>query len=115
MKRRVRFEAEASVELEAAALWYDRQHAGLGAEFLAAVQATLAEIDQWPDAAPLVTGLPAELRVRGASVRRFPYRIAYLTIQDTIRVLAVAHTRRKPRYWEGRAAPPDEITGAVDT
>ena len=53
-----------------------------------------------------VVDLPDELPVRSAPVRRFPYRIAYLVVDDNIHVLAVAHLRRKPQYWHGRDAPP---------
>lgn len=108
MKHHLRFEIEAAAELEDAALWYDHQHPGLGSEFLAAIDATIVSIDRWPEAAPAVLGLPADLPVRSAVVRRFPYRIAYLITDDAIRVLAIAHSRRRPRYWHRRAAaPPD--------
>ncbi|WP_019874559.1 organomercurial lyase [Sporichthya polymorpha] len=111
MKRSVLFESEAAAELTDAAHWYDDQHPVLGSAFLAAVEAAVLGIDLWPDAAPLVSGLPGDLPVRQAAVRRFPYRVAYLVVDDVIRVLAVAHTRRKPRYWTDRtgavsAAPP---------
>jgi hypothetical protein len=32
----------------------------------------------------------------------FPYVLPYLVRDETIFVLAVAHTSRKPRYWEKR-------------
>jgi hypothetical protein len=54
----------------------------------------------------LVEGLPGDVAVRRATVRQFPYRIAYLMLDETIRVLAVAHTRRAPGYWQGRAESP---------
>ncbi|GAA0635752.1 type II toxin-antitoxin system RelE/ParE family toxin [Sporichthya brevicatena] len=108
MKRRVLFESEAAAELTDAAHWYDDQHPGLGSAFLAAVEAAVCDIDQWPDAAPLISGFPVDLPVRQAAVRRFPYRVAYLVIDDVIRVLAVAHTRRKPRYWTDRTGWGDE-------
>lgn len=103
MTRQIRFEPEAIAELAEATLWYDQQHAGLGARFLAAVDSTLTRIEQWPEAAPLVAGLPDDVAVRRATVRQFPYRVAYLLLDETIRVLAVVHTRRAPGYWHGRA------------
>jgi plasmid stabilization system protein ParE len=105
VRHQVRFEPEAAAELADSALWYDRQHPGLGTRFLAAVEAALARIDSWPEAAPLVEGLPADLAVRRATVRQFPYRIAHLVLGETIRVLAIAHTRRAPGYWHGRTGP----------
>ncbi|MGQ0847085.1 MAG: type II toxin-antitoxin system RelE/ParE family toxin [Sporichthyaceae bacterium] len=52
-----------------------------------------------------LAGLPGDVPVRSAPVRRFPYRIVYLVHDDAIRVLAVAHTRREPRYWRDRVEP----------
>lgn len=49
--------------------------------------------------------MPSDVPVRHAAVRRFPYRVAYLVIGEAIRILAIAHTRRKPRYWIHRTGP----------
>lgn len=57
----------------------------------------------------LARALPDPLR-KGAAQRRirryimgdFPYVLPYLVRDETIFVLAVAHTSRKPRYWEKR-------------
>jgi toxin ParE1/3/4 len=35
-------------------------------------------------------------------LRRFPYSIIYQVTVDELRVLAVAHQRRRPGYWAGR-------------
>ena len=34
------------------------------------------------------------------AVTRFPYHVVYLEVNDRIRILAVAHDRRKPGYWK---------------
>jgi plasmid stabilization system protein ParE len=105
MSRPVAFEPEASHELEAAALWYEAQRSGLGQMFLAAVDRTVAHLATWPDAGTLVPGVPAHLEVRQMPVVRFPYRVAYLVTSREMRVLAVAHTRRRPGYWRSRTEP----------
>ena len=48
MTLRFRPEAEASAELEDAAVWYNHQRAALGIEFVEAVDAALAQIAAWP-------------------------------------------------------------------
>lgn len=106
MTRAIRFEAEASEELADAATWYEQQRPGLSDRFLGAVEASVARIGAWPEAAPLVAGLGDDQSVRLAPVRRFPYRLVYLVHEDVVRVLAVAHNRRKPRYWQDRVGPP---------
>jgi hypothetical protein len=40
--------------------------------------------------------------VRAMAVTRFPYHVIYLEVSDRIRILAVAHDRRKPGYWKTR-------------
>jgi plasmid stabilization system protein ParE len=102
MTRTFRIEPEASAELEAAAVWYDNQRPGLGAEFLEAVDAALDRIARWPHAASRVPGVSADVPARKAPVTRFPYHIAYLETPDVIRILAFAHDRREPGYWHSR-------------
>jgi plasmid stabilization system protein ParE len=105
VSRPVAFEPEASHELEAAALWYEAHRSGLGMTFLAAVDRTVDHRATWPDAGTLVPGVPAHLEVRQMPVVRFPYRVAYLVAPRELRVLAVAHTRRRPGYWRSRTEP----------
>lgn len=102
MTRPFRPEPEASAELERAALWYEGERLGLGVEFLDAVDATLDRIARWPDAAPCIRGLPADVPARHAPVSGFPYHIAYLVMPTTIRILAFAHDNREPGYWFSR-------------
>jgi plasmid stabilization system protein ParE len=40
--------------------------------------------------------------VRAFPLDRYPYSIVYRVRPTLIRVLAVAHARRRPDYWEGR-------------
>lgn len=39
---------------------------------------------------------------RRLPMRRFPFSIIYYTSGDSVRVVALAHHRRKPQYWSGR-------------
>ena len=103
MSRQVRFAREASAELEDAARWYEQRHVGLGLAFLAAVDVAVEIVARSPRAGGLVAGLPEDLDVRRVPVSRFPYHVAYLVTTDPVHVLAVAHDRRRPIYWSGRA------------
>ena len=40
---------------------------------------------------------------RRLPLRRFPFSIIYYTSADSLRVIALAHHRRKPQYWSARA------------
>ncbi|MBK7425134.1 MAG: type II toxin-antitoxin system RelE/ParE family toxin [Propionivibrio sp.] len=39
---------------------------------------------------------------RQYNFRRFPYSIIYQVTVEELRILAVAHHRRRPGYWSGR-------------
>lgn len=116
MTRSFRPEPEASAELEHAALWYEHERPGLGGGFLDAldaIDATLDRIARWPDAAPRVRGLPADVPARQAPVSGFPYQIMYLVMPTAIRILAFAHDNREPGYWLSRVK--DELAQVSPT
>ena len=98
----VRVEPEAKQELAAAAAWYEQRKEGLGRELLAEVDAVLAAIARSPGRFPLYPRVAAEFGVRRAAARRFPYSIAFIELATAVRVLAIAHERRRPGYWVGR-------------
>ena len=47
-------------------------------------------------------GTSGRLDTRSIPLRRYPYSIHYRVESDLIRILAVAHHRRRPRYWAKR-------------
>lgn len=102
----VTIHADAAAELEAAAVWYHDQREGLGLQFLAAVDRAFQHARTWPHAGTRVEGLAPDVVVRRLPVRRFPYHVAYLTGENTIHVIAVAHDHRRPGYWKSRTAGP---------
>lgn len=99
---RIQFEEEADVEYREAGRWYESRRIGLGTEFLDAVDATLRRITQFPRAGWPVPRVRPHLPVRRLAVIRFPYHVIYLERTDVIRILAIAHDRRKPGYWKIR-------------
>jgi toxin ParE1/3/4 len=81
MTKPLRFDDEAAEELEAAAAWYEARRRNLGIELVT-----------WP----LVLHVPTELQVRRYVLRRFPYSIVFVELDEDIRVLAIAHSSREP-------------------
>ena len=102
MNPRVRFEDEADAEYRLAGRWYEARREHLGIEFFDAVDATVDHIVAMPQAGGLVPRVPSELPVRRRAVARFPYQVIYLETATEIRILAIAHDRRKPGYWQTR-------------
>lgn len=98
----VRFEDEALVEYREGGRWYEARVTGLGLEFFDEVDATLRQVVAFPNAGSRVPRLPSDLPARRLAVKRFPYHVIYLETADALRVLAIAHDRRRPGYWRGR-------------
>jgi plasmid stabilization system protein ParE len=66
------------------------------------VDATIDRIVELPRSGALVPGVPRLLNVRRLAVARFPYHVVYLDHGGLIRILAIAHDRRRPGYWIAR-------------
>jgi plasmid stabilization system protein ParE len=97
MSRLLVIHEAAEAEINEAADFYDIRSPGLGNEFIDEIQRAIGRISQFPEAAPLVRG-----RVRKRPIAKFPYSLIYSVRPDEIRVLAVAHRKRRPFYWRGR-------------
>ena len=92
----------AEEEARHAAQWYEERRRGLGLEFVAAVDAGLQRIRHNPLAFARLETLPEETNVRRFLLRQFPYAIIYEFLAKEIRILAIAHVRRRPQYWKER-------------
>jgi plasmid stabilization system protein ParE len=92
---------EAEAELAEAIDWYETRGTGLGAEFLRAVEAAVANVARNPLAYPVI-----ENEIRRAPVRRFPYSLMYSANQDEIVIVACFHGRRDPKLWKARTTFP---------
>jgi toxin ParE1/3/4 len=99
---RVRFEDEADAEYRFAGRWYESRREHLGIEFFDAVDEAIDHIVALPRSGASVANLPSDLPVRRMAVARFPYHVVYLQADRNIRILAIAHDRRKPGYWRHR-------------
>ena len=98
MTLQVVFRSAARAEFDFAALRYDTQRAGLGAQFIAEIDAAVRLAATHPERFPRKHG--DILRV---PVHRFPYSVFYRVESERIVVLAVFHGRRDPRIWQARA------------
>lgn len=95
----VTFEPEAEDELEAALAWYEERVAGLGLRLVLAVDDAVARIAALPQACSEVPRVKARVVVRRARVSGFPYSVAFVQLENEVRVIAIAHDKRKPGYW----------------
>ena len=102
MTRSIRLDDEAAEEVEAAVSWYETQRPGLGLELLASLEEARIGLVDSPGVFPLVPEVSIRLGVRRCPVPRFPFSLVFVELADEMRVLAVAHSRRRPGYWRSR-------------
>lgn len=94
--------AEAAEDIQEAADWYEGRRAGLGDDFLDAIQAAFVAVERTPSGFSAATPAIAGREVRRFVVTRFPYAVFYEVLPDETVVLAVTHHRRKPGGWHSR-------------
>ena len=87
----------AEAEINEAADFYDIESPGLGTVFIDEIQRAIGNISRHPEAYLLIRG-----RVRRTLLGKFPYSLLYSVRTNEIRILAVAHQKRRPFYWHGR-------------
>jgi len=88
---------EAEVELWEAVSYYEDKAKGLGLDFQAEIEKTIHAIAESPQRWPL-----REDGTRRCLVHRFPYLVIYMHTNDHVWVIAVAHCKRRPGYWDER-------------
>jgi len=95
--RQLHFNPLAQAELFEAARWDDDRSPGLGAAFVDAVRVATNVVLQAPQRWRLVRG------TRRYLMGRFPFAIVYReTIDELVEVVAIAHLKRRQRYWARR-------------
>ena len=82
---------------DAAAFYAARANVELGLAFLAEFERGVSAIMADPKVGAVFRGTR-----RRYLLRRFPYSIIYQVSAEELRVIAVAHQRRRPGYWVGR-------------
>ncbi len=91
----LRVRRRAGLDIEEAYAWYESRTEGLGDAYLLAVHACLVRIARHPEAYAV-----QHSGVRRARLDRFPYGVFYTIRENFIDVLAVYHTRRRPRRFD---------------
>lgn len=96
MTKLISIHEAAEIEINEAADFYDKESLGLGSAFLDEIEKAIKQISLLPKLAP------KQGKVRTLNLSKFPYSLMYSVRPEEIRLLAVAHQRRRPFYWRGR-------------
>jgi plasmid stabilization system protein ParE len=95
---KISLNAQAELELVEGAAYYAREaNRELGEAFIAEFDRCARLLGEYPKLGATWRG-----RIRRFPLRRFPYSIVYYVRESEVRVLAIAHQRRRPGFWRGR-------------
>ena len=84
--------------MDEAAQFYGRIDRDLLLAFLDEMERSVRSISDQPKSSTSIA-----LNIRRKLVRRFSYGIIYRERRSEIRILAIAHLKRRPLYWAGRS------------
>lgn len=93
----VRFLTLAQQEVDEAVQWLEERAEGKSLDFLDELDRAVRLVTTYPLASPEI-----EPQVRKCLFAHFPYILVYGIDGETVVVIAVAHSHRKPRYWVDR-------------
>jgi hypothetical protein len=105
----VRFLTLAQQEVDEAVVWFDERVEGKGMDFLDELDRVVRLVKAYPFA-----GTEIELEIRRSLFARFPYALIYGIEEQTIVVIAVAHSHRVPNYWVKRFQPQKGTKGTKE-
>jgi plasmid stabilization system protein ParE len=97
MTKKLVFMPSARLEVIEAQDWYEKEKAGLGAEFRAEIDHQVARILENPLQFPRMLA-----DVHRAKLRRFPYGLFFRLSDEVIYVIACFHSSRNPIVWQSR-------------
>lgn len=99
MSSRLLVRSVAESDITEAALWYEDRAAGVGAQFLRAVDVAIADAVRLPARFPVV-----HRQIRRVLLRRFPYAIYFTADKLAVTVIACMHAHRDPHSWQRRVS-----------
>ena len=94
---KIEFHPAAAAEFDAATEWYRENSERAAENFVGEVDQAIARITRNPSTwGNYLSG------TRRCLLQHFPYAIVYFLHEDVIKIVAVAHGRRRPGYWKKR-------------
>jgi toxin ParE1/3/4 len=95
--KNLRIHESARQEAHLAALWYAERSVDLARGLIEELLLAISKAHRSPDRYPLYLH-----GTRRVIIDRFPYSIIYLNWQDEVFIVAMAHAKRRPAYWNNR-------------
>jgi plasmid stabilization system protein ParE len=93
----VRLHPEAEKELRIAYLWYLERNTTVAESFVAEVDHAIGVVGEKPVRWPKLTK-----SIRRYVFPRFPFMLVYRVKPTYVEVIAIAHQKKRPGYWQVR-------------
>lgn len=91
----VEFHPDAARDVSGAFRWYQERNAASASAFALEIDIAIERISSSPDRWPKLLS-----DLRRYLLKRFPFSVIYRLHDRGIEIVAVAHERRRPGYWE---------------
>ena len=98
MAKAIEYLTDARADFDESFDWYRARSAGAAIGFASAVEEAMDKIVADPDRFPSTHG-----GCRYCTLKRYPFRLVFRDEADRLLVVAIAHAKRRPGYWRGRA------------
>jgi plasmid stabilization system protein ParE len=77
--------------------WYSARNTEAADAFFRELEAAVAAIAEGPERWP-----PYIHHTRRYLLRRFPFSVVYRETASSIQIVAIAHSKRRPGFWQAR-------------
>ncbi|NLS92356.1 MAG: type II toxin-antitoxin system RelE/ParE family toxin [Planctomycetaceae bacterium] len=94
---RIDFHPEATSELEESVDWYKEHSRSAEHGFILAVESAILKIKRDPERFPRL-----DARCQSCNVETYPFQIVFRNDGGRILIIAIAHAKRRPKYWRDR-------------
>lgn len=98
MPRTLEVLGPATTEAAEAREWYEARSPKAAVRFVRELDLAIAEVLENPERWPVARSGTRKYRFGG----RFPFSVIYTFDDERVRVIAVAHAKRRPGYWDNR-------------
>ena len=96
----IEFRPEARADFDAAYNWYAERSVAAAIGFASEIDVAIESIVAAPN-----RFVRTYAGCRSCRLKRYPYCIVYHQVADVIHVIAVAHAKRRPGFWQTRTQP----------
>jgi plasmid stabilization system protein ParE len=97
MPKPVKLHPAAMIEAAAARAWYAQRSTRAAQRFDDELHRAITRMAERPESFPVYLA-----NTRRCLLKRYPFLLVFRELPDRLQVLAVAHGRRRPGYWQGR-------------